>query len=104
MNFLDFAIVAAILLAAWAGYRVGFTTRALSWAGLAAGIVFAVEVVGHLLPVGAAEAPHHLPPGLGAQQVDIAPAGAVAAVEPVLDPFRHDTTLEHMCDYSPFCG
>ena len=45
MNYLDFAIVAAILLAAWAGYRVGFTTRALSWAGLAAGIVFAVAFV-----------------------------------------------------------
>jgi S1-C subfamily serine protease len=45
VNTLDLAIVAVILLAAWGGYRVGFTTRALSWAGLAAGIVFAVAFV-----------------------------------------------------------
>src|SRR5207245_958627 len=45
VNFLDFAILAAIVIAAWGGYRIGFTTRALSWAGLAAGIVFAVAFV-----------------------------------------------------------
>ena len=45
MNLLDLVIVAAIVFAAWAGYRIGFTTRALSWAGLAAGIVFAVAFV-----------------------------------------------------------
>jgi S1-C subfamily serine protease len=45
VNVLDLVIVAAILAAAWAGYRIGFTTRALSWAGLAAGIVFAVAFV-----------------------------------------------------------
>ncbi|HZP27953.1 MAG TPA: MarP family serine protease [Acidimicrobiia bacterium] len=45
MNLLDVAIVAAIVAAAWAGHRIGFTTRALSWAGLAAGIVFAVAFV-----------------------------------------------------------
>jgi S1-C subfamily serine protease len=45
VNFLDFAILAAVVIAAWGGYRIGFTTRALSWAGLAAGIVFAVAFV-----------------------------------------------------------
>src|SRR5581483_377779 len=45
VNLLDVAIVAAIVAAAWAGHRIGFTTRALSWAGLAAGIVFAVAFV-----------------------------------------------------------
>jgi S1-C subfamily serine protease len=45
VNVLDLVIVVAIAAAAWAGYRIGFTTRALSWAGLAAGIVFAVAFV-----------------------------------------------------------
>ncbi len=45
MNLLDLVIVVALVAAGWAGYRLGFTTRALSWAGLAAGTVFAVAFV-----------------------------------------------------------
>ena len=67
-------------------------------------LIFAVEVVRHLLTVGAAHAADYLPSGLGTEQVDVSPTCAVAAVEPVLDPFRHFPTLERMCDYSGFCG
>jgi hypothetical protein len=54
--------------------------------------------VRHLLTVGPTFPAEDLPSGFGAQQVDVAPANAVAAVEPVFDPFGHSTMLEHVFD------
>ena len=42
MNLLDAAIIVLALMAAVAGYRLGFVARVLSWAGLAAGVALAV--------------------------------------------------------------
>src|SRR4051812_34195224 len=84
----------------WRTERVWRRACAAAWCGL----VLAVEVVRRLLPVGATAPAHDLPSGLGTQQVDVASAGVVAAVEPVFDPFGHPTTLEHMFDCSGLCG
>ena len=43
MNLLDLVIVAVMLLVALGGYRLGFLARALSWVGLALGIVLAAR-------------------------------------------------------------
>lgn len=45
MNALDLAILLAIALAAIGGYRLGFLTRGLSWAGLALATLLAVHFV-----------------------------------------------------------
>ena len=45
MNLLDLLLVVAIGAAAYSGYRFGFAARALSWAGLAGGLVLGVEFV-----------------------------------------------------------
>ena len=42
MNVLDAAILVLAMLAAIAGFRLGFVARVLSWAGLAAGVALAV--------------------------------------------------------------
>ncbi len=45
MNVLDLVVVAAMIAAGYFGYRLGFVTRVVSWAGLALGIVLAVAFV-----------------------------------------------------------
>ncbi len=45
MNLLDGFLLVAIALAAYTGYRFGLAARALSWAGLGAGLVIGVEFV-----------------------------------------------------------
>ena len=45
MNALDAIVLLAIALAAWTGYRHGFTARALAWVGLIIGIVIGVLFV-----------------------------------------------------------
>jgi S1-C subfamily serine protease len=45
VNLLDFFLIVAIGTAAFAGYRFGLAARALSWAGLAIGLVVGVEFV-----------------------------------------------------------
>ena len=45
MNALDFIVLAAMIAAAYFGYRLGFIARVVSWAGLAIGIVVAVAFV-----------------------------------------------------------
>ena len=45
MNLLDLVLVAAIAGAAYAGFRLGFIARALSWAGLVLGVAVAVLFV-----------------------------------------------------------
>ena len=45
MNLLDLILVAVLLLAAYSGYRFGFAERALSWVGLAVGLLIGVEFV-----------------------------------------------------------
>ena len=45
MNALDLALVAVVIAAMVAGYRLGFTTRVLSWIGLAVGLVLGVRVL-----------------------------------------------------------
>ena len=45
MNLLDLFLVLAIAAAAYSGYRFGFAARALSWAGLAVGLVIGIEFV-----------------------------------------------------------
>ncbi len=49
MNLLDILLVVAMGAAAYGGYRLGFVTRALSWAGLALGVAIAVLFVDDLL-------------------------------------------------------
>ena len=49
MNFLDIVILLAVAGAAYGGYRLGFITRALSWAGLAVGVAIAVVFVDDLV-------------------------------------------------------
>ena len=64
-----------------------------------ASLILAVEVVRDLLTIGPTLPAQHLPPCFRAQQVDVAPAEAVAAVEPVFDAFGRPLTLEHMFDH-----
>ena len=45
VNLLDLFLVAVLLLAAYSGYRFGFAARALSWVGLALGLVVGAEFV-----------------------------------------------------------
>ena len=45
MNLLDGIVIAAALVAGYTGYRCGLAARALSWAGLAVGILVGVEFV-----------------------------------------------------------
>src|SRR5581483_8043674 len=45
VNALDAIVLLAIALAAWTGYRHGFTARALAWVGLIIGIVIGVLFV-----------------------------------------------------------
>jgi S1-C subfamily serine protease len=49
VNLLDVLIVAAAIAAAYGGYRLGFLARALSWAGLALGVVLAITFVDDLV-------------------------------------------------------
>ncbi len=49
MSPLDVMLGLAMAGAAYGGYRLGFVTRALSWAGLAAGVAIAVVVVDDLV-------------------------------------------------------
>ncbi|MGQ0804849.1 MAG: MarP family serine protease [Actinomycetota bacterium] len=48
MNLLDGILVVAMGAAAYGGYRLGFVTRALSWAGLAVGVAVALVFVDDL--------------------------------------------------------
>ncbi len=45
MNLLDWIVLAAAVLAAYTGYRCGLAARALSWAGLAVGLIIGVAFV-----------------------------------------------------------
>jgi S1-C subfamily serine protease len=45
MNLLDLLLIAVATLAVIGGYRLGFTTRAVSWIGLAAGLALAVKIL-----------------------------------------------------------
>ena len=45
MNLLDLLLIAIAMLAVIGGYRLGFTTRAVSWISLAAGLVLAVKIL-----------------------------------------------------------
>jgi S1-C subfamily serine protease len=45
VNLLDLFLIVAIAIAAFTGYRFGLAARALSWAGLAVGLVVGVEFV-----------------------------------------------------------
>jgi len=45
VNVLDLVIVAAMIAAAYFGYRLGFVARVVSWVGLALGVVLAVALV-----------------------------------------------------------
>ena len=45
MNLLDAVLAGAAVLAVVGGYRLGFTTRVLSWVGLAVGLVLAIRLV-----------------------------------------------------------
>ena len=49
MNLLDLLILLLMALAALGGYRLGFLARALSWAGMALGIVLAARVLPGIL-------------------------------------------------------
>ncbi len=57
MNFLDVLILVVAIAAACGGYRLGFLARALSWAGLALGVVLAIAFVDDLV-----NAFHNAPP------------------------------------------
>ena len=45
MNFLDLVVVAVAVGAGWVGYRMGFVRRAMSWGGLAVGLVVGIVLV-----------------------------------------------------------
>jgi len=45
VNFLDLVVVAVAAGAGWVGYRMGFVRRAMSWGGLAVGLVVGVLLV-----------------------------------------------------------
>lgn len=49
MNALDLVIIAGVVFAGVCGYRLGFVARALSWAGLAAGLVVAIRLIPDLM-------------------------------------------------------
>lgn len=49
MNLLDVALLALAAGAAWGGYRLGFVTRLLSWAGLLVGLFLAARLLPTLL-------------------------------------------------------
>lgn len=49
MNFFDFLVISLAVAAAVGGYRLGFLTRAISWLGLALGIVLAVAILPDLM-------------------------------------------------------
>jgi S1-C subfamily serine protease len=49
MNFFDFMLISLGIAAAVGGYRLGFLTRAISWLGLALGIVLAVAILPGLI-------------------------------------------------------
>jgi S1-C subfamily serine protease len=49
VNALDLAIVLAVVIAAIFGYRLGFVSRALSWAGLAGALVIAIRLLPDLM-------------------------------------------------------
>jgi S1-C subfamily serine protease len=51
VNLLDAILILTMGAAGYAGYRLGFITRALSWAGLAAGVAVAVVFVDDLVDV-----------------------------------------------------
>jgi S1-C subfamily serine protease len=51
VNFLDLVVILTATVAGWLGYRLGFVRRALSWAGLAAGVVVAIAFVDDLADV-----------------------------------------------------
>lgn len=51
MNLFDVFLILAMGAAGYAGYRLGFVTRALSWAGLAAGVAVGVVFVDDLVDV-----------------------------------------------------
>ena len=45
MNLLDLLLLAIAILAVVGGYRLGFTARAVSWFGLAAGVYISVKIL-----------------------------------------------------------
>ena len=49
MNWVDLIIIGAVVLAGVIGYRVGLVTRALSWLGLAAGVMLAIGFLPNVL-------------------------------------------------------
>jgi S1-C subfamily serine protease len=49
VNALDLAILLAIVVAAVAGYRLGFVARSLSWLGLAGALIIAVRLIPDLM-------------------------------------------------------
>lgn len=49
MNWVDLVILGAVLLAGVIGYRVGLVTRALSWLGLAAGVMIGIAFMSSVL-------------------------------------------------------
>jgi S1-C subfamily serine protease len=49
MNWVDLVIVATVVFAAAAGFRLGFVTRVLSWIGLLVGVVVSLLVLGPIL-------------------------------------------------------
>lgn len=49
MNWVDVLVVAGIVAAAVAGFRLGFVSRVLSWIGMLVGLVLALLVLGPLL-------------------------------------------------------
>jgi S1-C subfamily serine protease len=49
MNALDLVLIVAAVMVAAGGYRLGFTTRVLSWLGLAAGFVVALRLLPRVL-------------------------------------------------------
>jgi S1-C subfamily serine protease len=51
VNALDIIIVAAVITAAFGGWRLGFVTRAASWVGLLAGLILAFKFLPNLFNV-----------------------------------------------------
>jgi S1-C subfamily serine protease len=49
MNWVDMVVVVCVVLAAVAGFRLGFVTRVLSWIGMLLGIIIGLLVLGPLL-------------------------------------------------------
>ncbi len=57
MNALDVVILLGVVVAAVCGYRLGFVARALSWAGLAAALVLAIQLIPDLMTALASATP-----------------------------------------------